>query len=188
MSLVVVSTSLGMTSDSPGNSRTSSYVRPIMPNFAGIPVELSSMKQSYRSGHRHQTCTSGLSASPNFTARRLDSASEWAEVRAVLDCLADGDREALLLFAWEELTYPQIAAATGIPARFFGHIESPTRSSSACVTIQNAARTGPASASRFGPSCSKRRSSIPLHSSPADAESPALPREESGTFRLIRIS
>lgn len=55
------------------------------------------------------------SSHEEHVARRLDSASEWVEVRTVLDGFAEGDREALLLFAWEELTYPQIAAAMGIP-------------------------------------------------------------------------
>jgi RNA polymerase sigma factor (sigma-70 family) len=48
-------------------------------------------------------------------AGRLDSAAHWAVVRDVLDELTDGDREAILLFAWEELTYPEIAVAMGIP-------------------------------------------------------------------------
>jgi RNA polymerase sigma factor (sigma-70 family) len=48
-------------------------------------------------------------------ADRLDSAADWAVVRGVLDQLADGDREAILLFAWEELSYPEIAVAMDIP-------------------------------------------------------------------------
>jgi RNA polymerase sigma-70 factor (ECF subfamily) len=46
---------------------------------------------------------------------RLDSADAWAGVREVLGVLAEGDREAILLFAWEELSYPEIAVAMGIP-------------------------------------------------------------------------
>ncbi|MBW8750947.1 MAG: RNA polymerase sigma factor [Propionibacteriales bacterium] len=45
----------------------------------------------------------------------LAVAERWGAVRALLDELADGDREAILLFAWEELTYPEIAVAMGIP-------------------------------------------------------------------------
>ena len=48
-------------------------------------------------------------------AARLDSAADWLVVRTVLDQLADGDREALLLFAWEELSYPEIAVAMDLP-------------------------------------------------------------------------
>lgn len=48
-------------------------------------------------------------------ADRLDSAAQWVVVRDLLDELAEGDREAILLFAWEELSYPEIALAMGIP-------------------------------------------------------------------------
>lgn len=51
----------------------------------------------------------------NGVADRLDSAADWAVVRDALGNLADGDREAILLFAWEELTYPEIAVAMDIP-------------------------------------------------------------------------
>ncbi len=47
--------------------------------------------------------------------KSLDSAREWVTVRDRLCELADGDREAILLYAWEELTYLQIAAAMDIP-------------------------------------------------------------------------
>lgn len=46
---------------------------------------------------------------------RLDSSQDWLSVRTVLEQLPEGDREAILLFAWEELTYPEIASAMGIP-------------------------------------------------------------------------
>lgn len=48
-------------------------------------------------------------------ADRLDSAAQWVVVRDLLEDLAEGDREAILLFAWEELSYPEIALAMGIP-------------------------------------------------------------------------
>ena len=51
----------------------------------------------------------------DHVVERLDSGAAWISVRAGLDQLADGDREAILLFAWEELTYPEIAVAMGIP-------------------------------------------------------------------------
>lgn len=47
--------------------------------------------------------------------RQVDAADEWGVVRPLLDGLAEQDREALLLYAWEELTYPEIAEAMGIP-------------------------------------------------------------------------
>lgn len=48
-------------------------------------------------------------------AHAVDAARDWAEVRRHLAALTDGDREALLLLAWEELSYPEIAVALGIP-------------------------------------------------------------------------
>jgi RNA polymerase sigma factor (sigma-70 family) len=48
-------------------------------------------------------------------ARHQDATDEWRTVNALLSELSDGDREALLLYAWEDLTYPQIAVAMGIP-------------------------------------------------------------------------
>ncbi|QNN55145.1 RNA polymerase sigma factor [Nocardioides mesophilus] len=51
----------------------------------------------------------------NQVVDRLGSTQDWLSVRTVLEQLPDGDREAILLFAWEELTYPEIASAMGIP-------------------------------------------------------------------------
>ncbi|HEV7719760.1 MAG TPA: RNA polymerase sigma factor [Iamia sp.] len=48
-------------------------------------------------------------------AASLDAAAEWPAVAAALDTLADIDREAVLLLAWEELSYAEIAEATGVP-------------------------------------------------------------------------
>lgn len=48
-------------------------------------------------------------------ADRIDSAEEWSTVRGALAGLAAGDREALLLFAWEELSYADVAVALDIP-------------------------------------------------------------------------
>ena len=59
-----------------------------------------------------------ISTTPDDTDHRidgLDAAQQWPEVAAALDHLADIDREALLLLAWEELSYGEIADATGVP-------------------------------------------------------------------------
>ena len=56
-----------------------------------------------------------ISSHEDNIADGLDSARDWAAVRERLGQLAEGDREAILLYAWEELTYPQIAEAMGIP-------------------------------------------------------------------------
>ncbi|MCW2839116.1 MAG: polymerase, sigma-24 subunit, subfamily [Aeromicrobium sp.] len=46
---------------------------------------------------------------------RLDAQSSGAALVAVLPTLSDGDRDVLLLFAWEDLSYAEIAQALDIP-------------------------------------------------------------------------
>lgn len=46
---------------------------------------------------------------------RLDASTETRQLGVALDALADGDRDALLLYAWEHLKYDEIALALGIP-------------------------------------------------------------------------
>jgi RNA polymerase sigma-70 factor (ECF subfamily) len=48
-------------------------------------------------------------------AARLDARSELHELGAALIALSDGEREILLLVAWEQLTPSQAAAVLGIP-------------------------------------------------------------------------
>jgi RNA polymerase sigma-70 factor (ECF subfamily) len=48
-------------------------------------------------------------------AARLDAELRWPHVADALTRLPDGERDALLLYAWEELTYDEIAAALDIP-------------------------------------------------------------------------
>ncbi|OJU95063.1 MAG: hypothetical protein BGO23_07350 [Solirubrobacterales bacterium 67-14] len=47
--------------------------------------------------------------------RRLDARSHQQELAAGLASLETGDREALLLYSWADLTYEEIAQALGIP-------------------------------------------------------------------------
>jgi RNA polymerase sigma-70 factor (ECF subfamily) len=58
---------------------------------------------------------SAVASHEERVATEVDAAREWLVVRQLVAELADGDREAIMLFAWEELTYPQIAEAMGIP-------------------------------------------------------------------------
>ena len=44
-----------------------------------------------------------------------DARARWAEVAEAMADLPAPDREVLLLFAWEELTYDQIGAVLGVP-------------------------------------------------------------------------
>ena len=81
------------------------------------------LRRRWRSGAAFDRLTRAAAANTpsqvdshdDLVARHMDSSQEWTAVRAVLDGIDPGDREALLLYAWEELTYVQIAAAMGIP-------------------------------------------------------------------------
>jgi RNA polymerase sigma factor (sigma-70 family) len=46
---------------------------------------------------------------------RLDASRLWADVAAAIATLPQGERDALLLFAWEGMTYEQIAGALDVP-------------------------------------------------------------------------
>jgi RNA polymerase sigma-70 factor (ECF subfamily) len=46
---------------------------------------------------------------------RLDASAVWAEVAAAIGTLPQGERDALLLFAWEGMPYVEIAAALDLP-------------------------------------------------------------------------
>jgi RNA polymerase sigma-70 factor (ECF subfamily) len=48
-------------------------------------------------------------------ASSLDAAQLWPQVSQLIAGLPDGERDALLLFVWEELSYEQIAASLEIP-------------------------------------------------------------------------
>ncbi|MFC5727803.1 MULTISPECIES: RNA polymerase sigma factor [Nocardioides] len=45
----------------------------------------------------------------------VDSERRWVAVRDGLAAVASDDREALLLYAWEELSYTEIAEVVGVP-------------------------------------------------------------------------
>ena len=48
-------------------------------------------------------------------AERLDAEELWPRVADAVARLPEGERDALLLFVWEELGYDEIAAALGVP-------------------------------------------------------------------------
>jgi RNA polymerase sigma-70 factor (ECF subfamily) len=44
-----------------------------------------------------------------------DAGARWAQVMDAIGTLPEAERQVLLLFAWEELTYDEIAMALGVP-------------------------------------------------------------------------
>ncbi len=46
---------------------------------------------------------------------RLDAAELWPHVAAAVGRLPEGERDVLLLYVWEELSYEEIATALGVP-------------------------------------------------------------------------
>jgi RNA polymerase sigma-70 factor (ECF subfamily) len=49
------------------------------------------------------------------TADTVDAGRSWAELADAIDALPEAERTTLLLYAWEELSYPEIAAVLGVP-------------------------------------------------------------------------
>lgn len=67
----------------------------------------------------------------DLRAERLDAENAWPALAAALDALADGTREALLLYVWEDLSYDEISIALDVP---IGTVRS--RISRARVTLR----------------------------------------------------
>lgn len=102
--------------------RRSSYdsrARRALPWLLGIATNL--VAHHRRSEGRHLRALAALPR-PDSTERfvdatdgRIDAASTRARLVAGLEQLDDYDREALLLYAWGELKYDEVAAVLGIP-------------------------------------------------------------------------
>jgi RNA polymerase sigma-70 factor (ECF subfamily) len=101
-----------------GRSRYDLEPASALPWLFGIAVNLS----------RHHHRTERRRAAAYARADSADSADEWAIVDRRLDAaamgpnlaqslsaLAEGDRDALLLFAWADLSYDQVAQVLAIP-------------------------------------------------------------------------
>ncbi len=79
------------------------------------------LRHHLRSARREQAAhlrlvpPAGTMSDEDAVAASIDAASEWPAVAAALGELAEIDREAVLLMAWEELSYAEIAEATGVP-------------------------------------------------------------------------
>jgi RNA polymerase sigma factor (sigma-70 family) len=57
----------------------------------------------------------GLEADGRASAAALDARVLFSRVADAIEALPDGEREALLLFAWEELSYQSVAEALELP-------------------------------------------------------------------------
>jgi uncharacterized glyoxalase superfamily protein PhnB len=86
----------------------------------GIATNL--LARHRRAEARRLKATAALAARRPVTAdpadgvvQRLDSTARWREVTEAVAALPEGERDALLLFAWEELSYGEVAAALDVP-------------------------------------------------------------------------
>ena len=91
------------------------------PWLYGIAANL--VARSGRDTARRLRATAAAAARPDYSedpaeraASAVDAAARWAQVAAAVGQLPGPERDVLLLFAWEELSYDEIAAALDIPA------------------------------------------------------------------------
>ena len=64
-----------------------------------------------------RTRSGRCAARPGRSRSRLaiDAGNLWPKVADAIEALPDEERDALVLFVWEELGYEEIAAALGVP-------------------------------------------------------------------------
>ncbi len=103
----------------------------------------------------HRSATRRLRASARVSALRrvdadpaeravaaADAGTRWARVIEAIGALPEIDRQALLLFAWEELSYEEIAMALGIPIGTVRSRLSRSRVRLAALTVDPDPHTG----------------------------------------------
>ena len=91
-------------------------VRPWLLGIATRLVQghLRTERRRYRALAR-EAGTAPLHGDPDDVHDRLDAAALRAPIAAALAALKDRDRDVLLLFAWEQLGYEEIAAVLDVP-------------------------------------------------------------------------
>jgi RNA polymerase sigma-70 factor (ECF subfamily) len=90
------------------------------PWLFGIAANL--VMRHFRTAVRHHQAVGRLAARRDVSVPFDDQVAEdmaaterWSRVAAVIEELQERDREVLLLYAWEDLSYAQIGEALGIP-------------------------------------------------------------------------
>ena len=90
------------------------------PWLYGIAANL--VAHSGRDTARRLRATAAAAARPDYSedpadraVSAVDAAARWAQVAAAVGQLSAPERDVLLLFAWEELSYEEIAAVLDIP-------------------------------------------------------------------------
>lgn len=90
-----------------------------LPWLYGIAANV--LRQHLRGEHRRQRLVTKLSSAAlrleleGDDSDRLNAQGELATVLHALELLPDAEREAVLLYAWEELSYEEIAVAQDVP-------------------------------------------------------------------------
>lgn len=90
-----------------------------LPWLYGIAVNI--VRNSHRSAERLRTAAGRLSGIDDHGAEfdevlsRVDAPADVAKAAEVIARLAPEDRDALLLLAWESLSYEEIASVQGVP-------------------------------------------------------------------------
>jgi RNA polymerase sigma factor (sigma-70 family) len=92
----------------------------VRPWLYGIATNL--LARHRRAEARRLRATAALAARSHVAVdpsegvvRALDATARWHEVAEAVAALPDGERDALLLFAWEELSYEDVASALDVP-------------------------------------------------------------------------
>jgi RNA polymerase sigma-70 factor (ECF subfamily) len=111
-------------------------------------------------------------------ADRVDAATAVGALTQALAELPDGERDALLLLAWADLTYEQIAAALGVPT---GTVRSRIHRARTRLRTGIASVTGTPPPERGKvPELAERLADFPTHARLAAADGPTAPPATGG--------
>jgi RNA polymerase sigma-70 factor (ECF subfamily) len=86
-----------------------------LPWLLGIAVNVVRGELRHRYGERAESLESLATVDDPAQERRLDAVGRLAEVEAALRSMPNEEREPLLMYAWLDASYEDIALALGIP-------------------------------------------------------------------------